>query len=105
MKLQEFIAHCGEPLHNKGAHNDTQQHNQSAQDDTTEIAVLRREIEHLLRVIEELRADRDLQRHRETWLQGIIDRRGYRGSRRGSLAKNLKTFDNALRSASLTTET
>ena len=74
MKLQEFIAHCGEPLHNKGAHNDTQPHNQSAQDDTTEIAVLRREIEHLLRVIEELRADRDLQRHRETWLQGIIDK-------------------------------
>ena len=74
MKLQEFIAHCGEPLHNKGAHNDTQQHKQSAQDDTNEIAVLRREIEHLLRVIEELRADRDLQRHRETWLQGIIDK-------------------------------
>jgi hypothetical protein len=74
LKLQEFIAHCGEPLHNKGAHNDTQQHNQSAQDDTTEIAVLRREIEHLLRVIEELRADRDLQRDRETWLQGIVNR-------------------------------
>ena len=74
LKLQEFIAHCGEPLHNKGAHNDTQPHNQSAQDDTTEIAVLKREIEHLLRVIEELRADRDLQRHRETWLQGLIDK-------------------------------
>ena len=29
LKLQEFIDHEGEPLHNKGAHNDTQQHNQS----------------------------------------------------------------------------
>ena len=70
LKLQEFIAHCGEPLHNNSAHNDTQQHNPS----TPEIEVLRREIQHLHRRIEELRADRDLQRHRETWLQGIIDR-------------------------------
>ena len=77
-QLKDFIAHEGEPLHNKSAHNDTQQHNQSAQDDTTsntnEIAVLRQENQHLLRVIEELRGDRDLQRQRETWLQGIIDR-------------------------------
>ena len=74
LKLQEFIAHCGEPLHT----NDTQQHNQSAQDDTpsstTEIAVLRREIQYLRRGIEELRAFLAVQQQREEWLQGIIDR-------------------------------
>ena len=74
LKLQEFIDHEGAPLHNKGAHNNTQQHNKSTQGSTTEIALLTVEIEHLLRVIEELRADRDLQRDRETWLQGIIDK-------------------------------
>ena len=76
-QLVDFIAQCGEP-DNNGTAIGTAPHNGSEQGSTPhgtpEIAVLRREIEHLLRVIEELRADRDLQRHRETWLQGIIDR-------------------------------
>ena len=83
-QIVDFIAHCGEPEQN-GAPDSTGQHTQTAQgstsDDTTEIALMRQEIQFLNQRITELKADRAERQARETqWnderrqLQATIDR-------------------------------